>query len=98
MPQIWMTYDEIASLFACEPASARDIAIRMELDRRKSRNGQTRVKLDTSLTALFLDKLLSHWIDRELQACAGDLRAMRDRMAAREDSTTAESRHAEATG
>jgi hypothetical protein len=61
MPQIWMTYDELAFLFECEPAAARDIILEMNLDRRKSRDGHTRVKLDASLNALFLDKLFAHW-------------------------------------
>jgi hypothetical protein len=80
MPQIWMTYDELAFLFECEPATARDIIIKMNLDRRKSRDGHTRVKLDATLNALLMDKLFAHWVNCKLRACAGDLTKMGDRL------------------
>ncbi|MCK1473636.1 hypothetical protein ACVWZZ_006280 [Bradyrhizobium sp. LM6.10] len=53
MPQIWMTYSELAALSGCTPAEARMRAIHLSLDRRKSRDGTTRVKLDLALTAKF---------------------------------------------
>ncbi|MCK1328259.1 hypothetical protein IVB57_07600 [Bradyrhizobium sp. CW9] len=53
MAQIWMTYDELAGLSDCTPAEARMRAIHLSLDRRKSRDGATRVKLDLALTAKF---------------------------------------------
>ncbi|UPK25729.1 MULTISPECIES: hypothetical protein [unclassified Bradyrhizobium] len=53
MPQIWMTYDELATLSGCTPAEARLRALHLSLDRRKSRDGATRVKLDLALTAKF---------------------------------------------
>jgi hypothetical protein len=53
MPQIWMTYDELATLSGCTPGDARVRAIHLSLDRRKSRDGTTRVKLDLALTAKF---------------------------------------------
>ena len=53
MAQIWMTYDELAGLSGCTPAEARMRAIHLSLDRRKSRDGATRVKLDLALTAKF---------------------------------------------
>lgn len=53
MPQIWMTYDELATLSGCSAAEARMRAIHLSLDRRKSRDGTTRVKLDLALTAKF---------------------------------------------
>ncbi|SFP80665.1 hypothetical protein SAMN05216330_110183 [Bradyrhizobium sp. Ghvi] len=45
MPQIWMTYDELATLCECTGSEARLRAIHLSLDRRKSRDGATRVKL-----------------------------------------------------
>jgi len=54
MPQIWMTYDELATLCECSSSEARLRAIHLSLDRRKSRDGATRVKLDPALTAKFL--------------------------------------------
>ena len=53
MPQIWMTYDELATLSGCSAAEARVLALHLSLDRRKSRDGNTRVKLDLALTARF---------------------------------------------
>jgi hypothetical protein len=53
MAQIWMTYDELAELSGCTSAEARMRAIHLSLDRRKSRDGATRVKLDLALTAKF---------------------------------------------
>ena len=40
MPQIWLTYDELAALMNCNPARAREAAIAFRLDRRKSRDGR----------------------------------------------------------
>lgn len=54
MPQIWMTYDELGALYGCGALEARERAIHLSLDRRKSRDGATRVKLDLALTAKFL--------------------------------------------
>ncbi|KYG98077.1 hypothetical protein [Bradyrhizobium sp. DOA1] len=53
MPQIWMSYDELGALCGCGAMAARDLAINLSLDRRKSRDGTTRVKLDLALTARF---------------------------------------------
>ena len=54
MPQIWMTYDEIAGLLGCSADAARAKAVYRSLDRKKSRDGMTRVKLDTEWTAHFV--------------------------------------------
>lgn len=55
MPQIWMTYDELATLSGCTAAEARVQALHLSLDRRKSRDGNTRVKLDVALMARFFE-------------------------------------------
>jgi hypothetical protein len=54
MPQIWMTYDEIAGLLGCSADAARAKAVYRSLDRKKSRDGLTRVKLDTEWTTHFV--------------------------------------------
>jgi hypothetical protein len=54
MPQIWMTYDEIAGLLGCSADAARAKAVYRSLDRKKSRGGLTRVKLDSEWTAHFV--------------------------------------------
>ena len=53
MPQIWMTYHEIATLLDCDIEQAQLEVARRMLDRRKSRDGRTRVKLDQVWTARF---------------------------------------------
>ncbi|MDA9435731.1 hypothetical protein [Bradyrhizobium sp. CCBAU 51627] len=57
MPQIWMTYDEFATLSGCSAAEARAKALHLSLDRRKSRDGNTRVKLNPALMARFYETL-----------------------------------------
>lgn len=83
MPQIWLTYNELAALMDCEAAEACGAAAAIPLDRRKSRDGLTRVKLDASLTAAFLDAALRQRVEQEIAACASDLRTMQERMARR---------------
>jgi hypothetical protein len=83
VPQIWMTYEELAGLMGCDRAQARSAAAAIGLDRRRSRDGQTRAKLTPALSAAFLDGLLRQRLDQEIAACAGDLHAMRARAAMR---------------
>jgi hypothetical protein len=81
VPQIWLTYDELAALMNCDPARARSAAVAMRLHRRKSRDGQTRAKLTPSLADAFLQDILRHRLEQVVAARASDLRAMRERMA-----------------
>lgn len=83
MPQIWLTYEELAELFNCDPARARSTAAAIGLDRRKSRDGRTRAKLTAPLAEALLDGVLRQRLEHEIATCAGDLRAMRERMATR---------------
>lgn len=57
MPQIWMTYEELATLNGCTAAEARVQALHLSLDRRKSRDGNTRVKLDVALIVRFFETI-----------------------------------------
>ena len=57
MPQIWMTYDELATLSGCSAAEARVQALHLSLDRRKSRDGNTRVKLNPALMVRFFETI-----------------------------------------
>jgi hypothetical protein len=50
-----MTYDELATLSGCSAAEARMQAMHLSLDRRKSRDGNTRVKLNLALMARFFE-------------------------------------------
>ncbi len=90
MPQIWMTYNELAALMNCDAATARAIASEMPLDRRKSHDGHTRAKLNAKLTEIFLDRLARQWIDREISTCVGELHAVHDRMTLRPAATLRE--------
>lgn len=83
MPQIWLTYDELATLMDCDGAEARSAAATIPLDRRRSRDGQTRVKLNPYLTGAFLDAALQQRLEQGTAACASDLRTMLERMAER---------------
>ena len=82
MPQIWLTYDELAVLMKCDPIAARTITATLPLDRRRSRDGQTRAKLSPSLAEAFMDGQMHLRVERAIDGCAGDLTAMHDRMAA----------------
>ena len=73
MPQIWMTYDELGALCGCGAMEARDRAIHLSLDRRRSRDGATRVKLDLALTVKFLASVREADFDLD---CA--IQALRD--------------------
>ena len=57
MPQIWMTYDELATLVGCSPTDARSRVNHLSLDRKKSRDGTTRIKLNLALTAKFFEMI-----------------------------------------
>ena len=59
MPQIWMTYDEIAGLLECSADEALERARSDRLDRKQSRDGRTRVKLNLALIGLFIDRIRS---------------------------------------
>jgi hypothetical protein len=79
MPQIWMTYREIASLLGCEPDEARAQAVHRSLDRKKSRDGLTRVKLDSDWTAHFVTVIRD--ADPALDQAIRDLYNIRSEMA-----------------
>jgi hypothetical protein len=57
MPQIWMTYDELAALCGCSAADAKLRVNHLSLDRKKSRDGITRIKLNLALTAKFFEMI-----------------------------------------
>jgi hypothetical protein len=86
VPQIWLTYDELAELMDCDAAAARTIAVAMPLARRKSRDGHTRAKLNGPLTDIFLDRITRDRLDRDsavsdTTAYAGKLRTLFEQMA-----------------
>ncbi len=78
MPQIWMTYAEIADMLGCDAETARSVTIQRSLDRKKSRDGMTRAKLDPELTARFVDAIRN--ADAAIDEAVRDLRMMREMM------------------
>jgi hypothetical protein len=55
MPQIWMTYDELAGLLDCDSGAAREIALIRQWHRRRSSDGQTRVKLPPAVAGHYIE-------------------------------------------
>jgi len=73
MPQIWMTYQELGTLCGVSADEARLQAQQLLLDRRRSRDGNTRVKLNALLMARFLETI------REVETDVDDaIAALRD--------------------
>jgi hypothetical protein len=79
MPQIWMTYGEIAGLLGCTAEAARAQAVVRSLDRKKSRDGLTRVNLDSDWTAQFVVAIRD--ADPALDQAIRDLYIIRSEMA-----------------
>ncbi|OAF15630.1 hypothetical protein AYJ54_39575 [Bradyrhizobium centrolobii] len=79
MPQIWMTYDELGTLCGCGAMEARVYAKHLSLDRRKSRDGATRVKLNHALTMKFFATVRE--ADPDLDEAITALRETHRRMA-----------------
>lgn len=86
MPQIWMTYDELATLSGCTAAEARVQALHLSLDRRRSRDGNTRVKLDVALMARFFETIREFGLDDAITALRETHRRMSDGVSSDRDS------------
>ncbi len=56
MAQIWLTYGEIGEFCSCSSVTARDLAIKYNWTRRRSRDGLTRVKLPQNLVTEFISR------------------------------------------
>jgi hypothetical protein len=86
VPQIWLTYDELAALMDCDATAARAVAAAVPLDRRRSRDGRTRAKLNGALIEIFLNRMSRGRPDRDLPtrgttAFAGQLWTLLELMA-----------------
>jgi hypothetical protein len=84
MPQIWMTYGELADLMECGLAQASDHVRHHRLDRKKSRDGHVRVKLNLTLMELFVARIRAT-ADRSLDEAIRDLRGLHALMERYED-------------
>jgi diaminopimelate epimerase len=54
MAQIWLSYAELCDVIDCSTADVRDRVVDMGLDRRRSHDGLTRVKLTEQLAERFM--------------------------------------------
>ena len=66
MPQIWMTYAEAGELLGLSPMAMRDHCLVAGLSRRRSRDGQTRLKLSSEAIALFIQREVRRHLEANL--------------------------------
>jgi hypothetical protein len=57
MPQIWMTYEELAGMLDCTVMEARERVHLERLDRKISRDGKKRAKLSVAMTEIFIKRI-----------------------------------------
>jgi hypothetical protein len=57
VPQIWMTYEELAGLLDCNVMEARSRVHLEGLDRKISRDGQKRAKLNMAMMGIFIARV-----------------------------------------
>jgi hypothetical protein len=72
MPQIWMTYEELAALLDCTVVDARKRVHLEHLDRKLSRDGKKRVKLSLAMIGLFIERIKT--VDYATDLVVDDLR------------------------
>jgi hypothetical protein len=82
MPQIWMTYEELAALLDCSAEEARKQSYFENLDRKISRDGKKRVKLSLTMIGIFIERLKT--IDFVTDQAVSDLRQMHALMSERD--------------
>jgi hypothetical protein len=54
MPQLWLTFEEIADLFSCDAAGARSRVIANQWERRRCHDGLTRAQLPSEAAHEFM--------------------------------------------
>lgn len=72
MPQIWMTYEELAGMLECTVMEARERVYFDRLDRKISSDGKKRAKLSMAMTAIFIEQLKT--IDLTIDHAVDELR------------------------
>jgi hypothetical protein len=78
MPQIWMTYQELAGMLGCDETQARERAHFEGLDRKISRDGRKRAKLSMPLIAMFIEQIKA--MDFNIDRAVNELRQVHGRM------------------
>lgn len=61
MPQVWLTYDELGSMFGIGSQDARAEAIQCDWPRRRCSDGATRVKLPPAAAHEFIIGYATQW-------------------------------------
>jgi len=89
MPQIWMTYDELAGMLDCTVIEARERIHLERLDRKISRDGKKRAKLNPEMVGIFIARLKT--IDSGVDRAVEDLRRVHDLLSGRSGSLTPQS-------
>jgi hypothetical protein len=78
MPQIWMTYEELAGMLDCTTVEAREIVHHERLDRKISRDGKKRAKLSITMVRMFIERLKTG--EFVMNYAVDDLRRVHDLM------------------
>ena len=74
MPQIWMTYEELAGMLDCTVMQARE-RVKLEcLDRKISHDGEKRAKLSVAMTRIFIERIKTRTL--AMDQALDDLRAV----------------------
>jgi hypothetical protein len=84
MPQIWMTYEELAGMMDCTVMEARDRVHFERLDRKISRDGAKRAKLNAAMTGIFIQRIRTSAV--AMDQAVDDLRAVHGLMKQESDS------------
>ena len=74
MPQIWMTYEELAGMLDCTVMEARERVHLERLDRKISRDGKKRAKLSVAMTNIFIEQIKTGAL--AMDQTVGDLRTI----------------------
>jgi hypothetical protein len=74
MPQIWMTYEELAGMLDCTVMEARDRVHFERLDRKISRDGEKRAKLNAAMIGIFIERIKTSAL--AMDQAVDDLRAV----------------------
>lgn len=72
MPQIWMTYEELAGMLDCTMMEVRERVHLERLDRKISRDGKKRAKLSPAMVSIFVERL--NTIDFTINRAVDELR------------------------
>jgi hypothetical protein len=83
MPQIWMTYKELAGMLDCTLVEARERVHLECLDRKISRDGKKRAKLSPIMIAIFIEQLKT--FDHTIDSAVEDLRRVHSLLSERAD-------------